>query len=68
MPSALILLFHEHKGERQIVNQWGEILAGNDVQNSTLGCKTFKGTDPRLRSAPGFQMTSEATVYLDFAQ
>lgn len=28
------------KGERQIVNQWGETLAGNDVQNSALGCKT----------------------------
>lgn len=41
--NAFLLLFccsMSTKGERQIVNQWGKILAGNDVQNSTLGCKT----------------------------
>lgn len=38
--SALILLFHEYKGREADSKSVGKILAGNDVQNSTLGCKT----------------------------
>ena len=42
------------KGERQIVNQWGKILAGNDVQNSTLGCKT-SSKEQTLSKTQGFK-------------
>lgn len=42
------------KGERQIVNQWGEILAGNDVQKSTLGCKT-SSKEQILSKTQGFK-------------
>lgn len=38
--SALVLLFREYKGREADSKSVGKILAGKDVQNSTLGCKT----------------------------
>lgn len=64
--SALVLLFPEYKGKEADSKSVGKILAGNDVQNSTLGCKTSSKEQSLLR--PRVSKNSEATVYLDFAE
>lgn len=63
---ALVLLFPEYKGREADSKSVGKILAGNDVQNSTLGCKTF--SKEQISSKTRVSKNSEATVYLDFAE